>query len=255
MMLVTIDMKNLILFFFVTIFYNGLSFAQFEKAKINYKVGIYKSENVKNSSKTFDLIFNEIKNINFELIYDGENASFTDVNDTLVDYMNINKRAKLIADLKDSYYYNLRDKKIIRKRKLNESIHFISDSYNKYNWKLTEETKTIENYTCYKAITKKPYRDRKGLNTFLYAIAWYAPDLPISLGPKDYLNLPGLILELHECADLNHEVDKKYNKGRTYYVSKIDLNPNQILTIKMPKENNIITEQEFKEIQKFSYNY
>ena len=61
----------------------------------------------------------------------------------------------------------------------------ITDELN-YSWKITNETKKIQNYTCYKATTS--FRG----NNFE---AWFTPDIPINAGPWKWYGLPGLILE------------------------------------------------------------
>ncbi|WCM42524.1 GLPGLI family protein [Flavobacterium sp. CBA20B-1] len=61
----------------------------------------------------------------------------------------------------------------------------VTDELN-YMWNITNETKKIQNYTCYKATTS--FRG----NTFE---AWFTPDIPINAGPWKWYGLPGLILE------------------------------------------------------------
>ncbi len=61
----------------------------------------------------------------------------------------------------------------------------ITDELN-YTWKITNETKKIKDYTCYKATTT--FRG----NTFE---AWFTPDIPINAGPWKWYGLPGLIVE------------------------------------------------------------
>jgi GLPGLI family protein len=60
---------------------------------------------------------------------------------------------------------------------------------------LTNETKLIDNYLCYKATNI--YKVTNDIKTFLHpVIAWYCPQIPYRYGPNGYSNLPGLILEL-----------------------------------------------------------
>lgn len=61
----------------------------------------------------------------------------------------------------------------------------VTDQVN-YSWKITNETKQIQSFTCYKAITA--FRS----NTFE---AWFTPNIPINAGPWKWYGLPGLILE------------------------------------------------------------
>ncbi|SHM91179.1 GLPGLI family protein [Polaribacter sp. KT 15] len=64
----------------------------------------------------------------------------------------------------------------------------------KLDWKLTQETKIIGGYLCYKAINISSNNKKKK------PIAWYTPNISASFGPKQYFGLPGLILELEEAA-------------------------------------------------------
>ncbi|WLD23149.1 GLPGLI family protein [Flavobacterium dauae] len=61
----------------------------------------------------------------------------------------------------------------------------VTDELN-YTWQITNETKKIKDYTCYKATTT--FRG----NTFE---AWFTPDIPINAGPWKWYGLPGLIVE------------------------------------------------------------
>nr|WP_298660571.1 GLPGLI family protein [uncultured Flavobacterium sp.] len=58
-------------------------------------------------------------------------------------------------------------------------------------WKLTNESKIIDNRICYKA-----YIDELKGNLKTTTIAWYDPTISLSYGPKGYGGLPGLIIEL-----------------------------------------------------------
>lgn len=64
----------------------------------------------------------------------------------------------------------------------------------KLEWKLTQETKIIGGYLCYKAINISSKNKKKK------PIAWFTPSISASFGPKQYFGLPGLILELEEAA-------------------------------------------------------
>lgn len=61
----------------------------------------------------------------------------------------------------------------------------VTDELN-YTWNITNETKKIKNFTCYKATTT--FRG----NNFE---AWFTPDIPINAGPWKWYGLPGLIVE------------------------------------------------------------
>lgn len=106
----------------------------------------------------------------------------------------------------------------------------------KLNWKLTNNTKKIGKYTCFKATTivKREYRgkEKKYLKT-----AWYCPEINVPFGPIGYGGLPGLILEL---TDGPH----------TYKVKKIELNTANFKPFKAPKRGKKIAENKMSEMIK-----
>ncbi|RLD60552.1 MAG: GLPGLI family protein, partial [Bacteroidetes bacterium] len=70
------------------------------------------------------------------------------------------------------------------------TLFLIIEPPKQFNWKLTNETKIILGYTCYKAT-----HNREGGNPVIVT-AWYCPEIPYQFGPKGYAGLPGLILEI-----------------------------------------------------------
>jgi GLPGLI family protein len=103
-------------------------------------------------------------------------------------------------------------------------------------WVLSQETKKIKNYTCYKAVKKDSYVGRSGNTKYFTVTAWYTPKIPYSYGPTKYNGLPGLILELT-------------TNQATIYASKIWLK-NVEKTIKKPKKGIMITQNRYDSIQR-----
>ena len=66
-----------------------------------------------------------------------------------------------------------------------------------FNWQLTNESKKIGKYVCYKATTIKVNVNEKG-SFNRQVTAWYTPKIATNFGPRGYHGLPGLILELQE---------------------------------------------------------
>lgn len=100
-------------------------------------------------------------------------------------------------------------------------------------WKLVNETKTIGNYTCYKAVATEKLYDRRGYYYDKEVIAWYTPELPINLGPKYYNSLPGLILQI--------ERDKF-----TLTATNLELNPESknIKIDRITSDDTVISQEE-----------
>jgi GLPGLI family protein len=155
-----------------------------------------------------------------------------------------------IKNIKEGWYIELAD--IFSKE------FTIKDDLEKINWTITDETKNIGDYLCIKAIRnipvneeeRKKYQEdletynKKGTGLFKpiepkerVIIAWFTPQIPIGHGPEEFYGLPGLILEVKD-------------KNITYLASKIQLNPKDKISIKVPNIKKAITKKEFDKIQK-----
>lgn len=95
-------------------------------------------------------------------------------------------------------------------------------------WELTQESKTIGGYLCYKAIIKS--NKNKGVNV---VEVWYTPEIPIQYGIMQYYGLPGIILELKQSFLVISAV-------------KIELNPLIPIKIEFPKKVKKMSNEESK---------
>lgn len=112
------------------------------------------------------------------------------------------------------------------------------------DWKLSSETKLIDNYLCYKATCEHKITNSRG--TFKFPVTvWYCPALPYSFGPIGYGKLPGLIVEYHRrnfvyglkkltISDKEIEITKP-SKGRR--ISSQEYNAKLIEAYKRSKED------------------
>lgn len=64
------------------------------------------------------------------------------------------------------------------------------------NWKISNDTISINGIKCLKAIMFEESVNSKGVNVKKEVTAWFAPELPYKFGPNGYGNLPGLIIRL-----------------------------------------------------------
>ena len=103
-----------------------------------------------------------------------------------------------------------------------------------YEWKLVNETKKIDNYTCYKAIYNDKFLTRKGEEVNRLITAWYTPEISINYGPNGYIGLPGLILEL--------EYDKIKLAAKEIKIFK------ENLKIDLPRNKQVTEEEYLKKI-------
>lgn len=91
-------------------------------------------------------------------------------------------------------YYIMREYPLIN----NEHILLIAPFEKGWHtgWKITEETKLIAGYRCFKATREDMSFGSNGEEAKFPVIAWFCPELPFAFGPFKYGGLPGLILEL-----------------------------------------------------------
>ncbi|MCZ8089200.1 GLPGLI family protein [Flavobacterium sp.] len=117
-------------------------------------------------------------------------------------------------------------------------------NFNQFNWKITSETKMINGFLCFKAISTYSKIDN-GRNTsvLLEPIAWFYPQIPSSFGPNGIDGLPGLVLE------------GSLDGSKFFYATKIilDYKDTYKLLQKNPKGKSI-TEDEFQNINAKIYN-
>lgn len=101
-------------------------------------------------------------------------------------------------------------------------------------WEITQETKLIGGYLCYKAIHKN------SKNTKMKPVAWFTPKIPLSYGIMKYYGLPGMILKLE-----THSI--------TFTAKKIELNPKKKIKLTEPKKAKKISRKEYQKILKKSF--
>jgi GLPGLI family protein len=106
------------------------------------------------------------------------------------------------------------------------------------DWTLTQETKKIGKYICYKATTTLKEEREGGGYLSDPIVAWYTLEIPVSFGIRNYSGLPGLTLELTQETE----------EGKLFYKAiKIELNPKKKIVIKKPK-GKAISHKEFIEL-------
>lgn len=134
---------------------------------------------------------------------------------------------RILAGKNEVYYFNNETKERLFQK--NNMVGQFLISIQPIEWEITQESKSIGNYICYKAIKK----DTLALNK--KTITWFTPQIPVSFGPKEYNGLPGLILELH-------------NSLGSFKVLEIKLNQKKPIKIEKPTKGKQITEKEYKKL-------
>ena len=90
-------------------------------------------------------------------------------------------------------YQNFNSKTIIATNASIGTSYLVKDAMDLIPWKLSKDTKKIQNIECFSA--QAEYRGRVWT-------AWYAPSIPISSGPWKLYGLPGMILEAEDIKKL-----------------------------------------------------
>lgn len=129
----------------------------------------------------------------------------------------------------NTLYTNLEDGTTINAREFFGRNFLINGQQTNYKWKLTGENKTILGYQCQKAVFQDTSRTVE---------AWFTAQVPLSIGPDTYGQLPGLILEIN----MN-------NGDRTAIATKVDLKQLDKGAIEKPTKGKSVTQEEFRAIE------
>ena len=174
-----------------------------------------------------------------------------------------------------TYFKNVKEKQYTVDKEVFGKEFLIKDSLPNLKWVLSDESKKIGDYTCFKATAVKEasktdfrnYRrkkeapkketeegkvdekdtsekkEEKKTNFFedidmpkeVTVTAWYCPEIPVNQGPDEYWGLPGLIMEV--------------NDGKTIIMcSKLVLNVKEKIEIKAPTGGDKVSQKEYDDI-------
>ena len=218
-------------FFCIVTLFTTIAFAQ-KKGTITYNFKILEDEKfIKNEviGKFFLQAIEGAKHLKFELTFNDSISEFKLIKNMALDGENLemaildSRAKKEIYIFKNKIYHNNSN------GLFKENEFLIIDPLNQ-NWVYTNESKVIDGYTCYKATNE--YIVDNGKIFKHPVIAWFCPQIPISIGPRGYGGLPGLILELQEWNSV-------------FGVEKIEFS-NNVKEIILPQEGKIISEQEYQ---------
>lgn len=146
-----------------------------------------------------------------------------------------------------TYYKNIKEARYTDATELFGKQFLVKDSLQSFDWKFSQETKTIGNYICNKATATQVRKtvtiktkdggemeDSSGVDTNIIT-AWYTMQLPLSHGPGKYQGLPGLILEVNDDE-------------ATILCTKVSLNTKEKKEILEPEEGEVMNRAEFEEM-------
>ena len=229
----------LICFFLV---HNGYS--QNISGKITYKFSMkpisekmIDSINKKNASQNAKMndftksVFKNVKDVNGFLDFKNEESLYYAEDEMKIDDGKLFNLNRIFAGDDHKYYKNIKTKEQYHESSVFGELELIE--YDNRKWQITQESKKIGNYLCFKAI------DLSNPNQKVKAIAWFTPEIPVNFGPLNFNGLPGLILEIEN--------------GKTIIIAtKIELNPQiEIKIIKPTKGKRITAEESRKRAEGF----
>lgn len=184
------------------------------------------AKNSKNKNPRFQKmtreIFSNTPDVKSFLEFNNEQSLYK-VEDKMENYNNkMPNINRIFAGSDNIYYKNTKTKEYFYESNLGELLLI---GIKPKKWQITQETKKLGNYTCYKAI------DIESKNKKMKPIAWFTPEIPISFGPLDFNGLPGLVLQV-ELAN------------RIINATNIVLNPKEDIKIEKPVKGKKITAEE-----------
>lgn len=245
------SMKHYILLIASFLFFNSDGFTQIQSGEVVYKIKergsvIQEALDVPEVSSNIHALeftksyFADVRkalpNVRYRLNFTKNEASFQTTtkhmaSDTGVD---LNK-ALTFTRSNGSFYTNTKENLRLRQHNYLNKDWLIKDKVNTIEWEVTNKTKQIQGYTCYKAVADGPSEEIG----WKKVIAWFAPEIPFQFGPLDYAGLPGLILEVEYGF-------------YSFYADTIDFS-NEDKNIKRPSKGELLDRLEYdKKIKELS---
>lgn len=188
-----------------------------------------KDVNVKNNIISINQSFEQL---DYELLINNNFGIFKYIK--TLKMPGFNPRAITVGGGNGIHYYDKKNNLTIFETEMTGKKYFIKSDINKYNWRITTESKTINDFLCYRATATIEYDDFRGKENHEIE-AWFCPEIPFSYGPDIYYGLPGLIFEANYV-----------NSKVKFYLKSIVKLDSQI-PLALPHENTI-TEEEFTTI-------
>jgi GLPGLI family protein len=126
-------------------------------------------------------------------------------------------------------WHDLETGKAIESTEFFGRFFLISEEPKKMKWKLGTEQKQILGYACQKAVLQDTTRKVE---------AWFTSQIPVAVGPGEFGDLPGLILEMSMMGG-----------DRTIVATKVDLKKLDAKAIEKPTKGKAVTRAEYTKIR------
>lgn len=214
-----------------------LSNSQIDSVTVKYSVVIGNDELMSRDKTTNAVLERAIegsKYLEFNLSINKTESSFylseqLDNSNNSINYAKIHcgYTSEIYSNLKTGYNYQSYNDVL--------GVYVVKKESKKYEWNLTNETKFIDGFQCYKATADDVIINPAGKFSFPIT-AWFTPKIPISCGPLNIGGLPGLILELSK-------------RNITFGIKSIEINPKESFVIKKPKYDKVKSIEEINKMK------
>lgn len=184
----------------------------------------------------------ESTSLNKELYFDGNQAVYIDSKSNEsqnVEFESEDGSMKMEFDFggdhEEIYYTDQESKMITHQTGFMGKDFIIETPIEKSKWKLTGEKVKYLEYECHKAEMLIPGASEDEEEKRV--VAWFAPAIPVQLGPSGFSQLPGAILMVSVDGD-KHEI----------MATSVDLSIEPSEKIKLPTKGEKVTKEEFEKI-------
>ncbi|MDO8366242.1 MAG: GLPGLI family protein [Saprospiraceae bacterium] len=126
-------------------------------------------------------------------------------------------------------YRDIENGKRIESTEFFGRFFLIEEEPKRLKWKVSAEQKQVAGYPCQKAVLQDTSRQVE---------AWFTPQIPVSIGPGEFADLPGMILELSMA-----------NGDRTVVAEKVKFKALDKKAIEKPTKGKSVTREEFLRIR------
>jgi GLPGLI family protein len=172
----------------------------------NFEINKTDNVNTKYAKELTVKAFNVAKGFDYTLKFNKTESS-SQISESMINEGEnkfLNSIAKALVG-KGVFYQNKLQKTSLWQTNVMGELYLVKDSLVN-DWEISNESKKIGNYTCYKAV--KQCTTCSSMNE-----VWFTPEIPVPFGPLGYGGLPGLIVSVVKKGSiLQLEKIKFYNK-------------------------------------------
>ena len=211
---------------------------QAQEGEIIYKTAFTNTSN--DNTEIGKKMRKELLLMEFSLRYNAKESYFERLPHIAEDDLSANLAA-IVSGVPNNWYQHIEERKSFYNKKVAGKTYLVVFDDKMTGWELSNETKKIEEYTCYKA-TIRHYNER--IEKEYFVEAWYTPEIPISYGPGGYGGLPGLILELRydQTIFISKKITLNPKRGiKDYPMLSIDNPVNHKEISKLMRKNRKVT--------------